>query len=50
MSEMSEYLLALPDGDSITYSLERRARRTVGMRITAEGLGAAGMSNMWQTC
>jgi predicted metal-dependent hydrolase len=37
-SDMSEYLLALPDGDPIAYSLERRTRRTVGMRITAEGL------------
>jgi predicted metal-dependent hydrolase len=35
---MSEYLLALPDGDSIPYFLERRPRKTVGMRITTDGL------------
>ncbi|HEY8118210.1 MAG TPA: SprT family zinc-dependent metalloprotease [Methylophilaceae bacterium] len=35
---MSTYLLALPDGDSIPYRLERRPRKTVGMRISADGL------------
>jgi predicted metal-dependent hydrolase len=35
---MSAYLLELPDGDSIPYRLELRSRRTVGMRITADGL------------
>ena len=35
---MSEYLLELPDGDSIPYFLERRPRKTVGMRITSDGL------------
>ena len=35
---MSAYLLELPDGDSIPYHLELRSRRTVGMRITTDGL------------
>lgn len=35
---MSAYLLALPDGDVIPYHLERRPRKTVGMRISADGL------------
>lgn len=35
---MSAYLLALPDGEVIPYHLERRPRKTVGMRISAEGL------------
>jgi predicted metal-dependent hydrolase len=35
---MSTYLLALPDGDQIPYLLERRPRKTVGMRITSDGL------------
>lgn len=35
---MSSYLLALPDGDPISYILERRPRKTVGMRITPDGL------------
>ena len=35
---MSAYLLELPDGDSIPYHLELRSRRTVGMRISADGL------------
>jgi predicted metal-dependent hydrolase len=35
---VSAYLLALPDGDVIPYHLERRPRKTVGMRISAEGL------------
>ena len=35
---MSAYLLALPDGNAIPYQLERRSRRTVGMRISPEGL------------
>jgi predicted metal-dependent hydrolase len=35
---MSAYLLALPDGEVIPYHLERRPRKTVGMRIGADGL------------
>ena len=35
---MSTYLLALPDGDAIPYHLERRSRKTVGMRISPDGL------------
>jgi predicted metal-dependent hydrolase len=35
---VSAYLLALPDGDVIPYRLERRPRKTVGMRISADGL------------
>lgn len=35
---MSEHLLALPDGEQIPYQLERRKRRTVGMRISPQGL------------
>lgn len=35
---MSAYLLELPDGESIPYHLELRSRRTVGMRITTDGL------------
>jgi predicted metal-dependent hydrolase len=35
---MSAYLLELPDGDSIPYRLELRSRRTVGMRVTTDGL------------
>lgn len=35
---MSTYLLALPDGDAIPYQLERRSRKTVGMRISPDGL------------
>ena len=35
---MSTYALALPDGDTIHYQLERRPRRTVGMRISPHGL------------
>ena len=35
---MSAYLLELPDGDSIPYRLELRSRRTVGMKISADGL------------
>jgi hypothetical protein len=35
---MSAYLLELPDGDAIPYHLELRPRRTVGMRISANGL------------
>ena len=35
---MSAYLLELPDGDPIPYRLELRSRRTVGMRITTDGL------------
>ena len=35
---MSKYVLTSPDGEKIPYFLERRTRRTVGMRITSEGL------------
>jgi predicted metal-dependent hydrolase len=35
---MNEHVLALPDGEQIPYQLERRKRRTVGMRISAQGL------------
>ena len=35
---MSKYVLTSPDGEKIPYLLERRTRRTVGMRITPEGL------------
>lgn len=35
---MSTCLLELPDGDAIPYQLELRPRRTVGMRINADGL------------
>ena len=35
---MSTYALALPDGDTIQYQLERRPRKTVGMHISPQGL------------
>lgn len=35
---MSEHNLKLPDGSRIPYQLERRARKTVGMRISLQGL------------
>ena len=35
---MSAYLLTLPDGDAIPYQLERGQRRTIGLRISQEGL------------
>ncbi|HYD33525.1 MAG TPA: SprT family zinc-dependent metalloprotease [Methylophilaceae bacterium] len=35
---MSKYVLTSPDGEKIPYLLERRTRRTVGMRITPKGL------------
>lgn len=35
---MSEFRLALPDGEQISYRLERRTRRTIGLRIGVEGL------------
>jgi predicted metal-dependent hydrolase len=35
---MSAYSLKLPDGSSIPYQLERRPRKTIGMRICANGL------------
>lgn len=35
---MDKHLLALPHGEAIPYHLERSSRRTVGMRITAQGL------------
>ena len=30
--------LTLPDGNTITYQLERRSRRTIGLKISPEGL------------
>ncbi|MCB5186714.1 M48 family metallopeptidase [Methylobacillus caricis] len=35
---MSSHTLALPNGEHIPYQLERRQRRTIGMKITASGL------------
>lgn len=35
---MSTLLLAMPEGDAIPYQLERRQRKTIGMRITPQGL------------
>lgn len=35
---MSEYQLALPNGEQIPYQLERRSRRTIGLKISATGL------------
>lgn len=35
---MSALLLALPEGDAIPYQLERSQRKTIGMRITPQGL------------
>jgi predicted metal-dependent hydrolase len=35
---MAEQLLKFANGEIITYSLERRQRRTVGLKITATGL------------
>ena len=35
---MSQYQLALPDGEHICYQLERRSRRTIGLKIGASGL------------
>ncbi|MEQ1488215.1 MAG: SprT family zinc-dependent metalloprotease [Methylotenera sp.] len=35
---MAEQLLKFADGEIITYSLERRQRRTVGLKITQNGL------------
>lgn len=35
---MSHYQLALPDGEKIAYQLERRSRRTIGLKISASGL------------
>lgn len=35
---MSNYQLTLPDGRSIPYQLERRSRRTIGLKISATGL------------
>jgi len=35
---MSEYHLALPDGERIPYQLERRPRRTIGLKIGSNGL------------
>ena len=34
----SSHTLAMPNGERIPYQLERRARRTIGMKITASGL------------
>ena len=35
---MANQVLTLPNGETISYLLEHRARRTVGLKITAEGL------------
>jgi predicted metal-dependent hydrolase len=35
---MAKQVLTLPNGETISYLLERRSRRTVGLKITAEGL------------
>ncbi len=35
---MTQFHLPLPDGEAITYSLERRARKTVGLKINHNGL------------
>ena len=35
---MTEFLLALPYGEAISYQLERTKRRTVGLKISATGL------------
>lgn len=35
---MSQYQLALPDGQHIPYQLERRSRRTIGLKISSAGL------------
>lgn len=35
---MTHYQLALPDGEQIPYQLERRSRRTIGLKISANGL------------
>jgi len=35
---MSKYVLTSPEGEAIPYLLERTSRRTVGMRISPEGL------------
>jgi predicted metal-dependent hydrolase len=35
---MSDYQLALPNGEHIPYQLERRSRRTIGLKISATGL------------
>lgn len=35
---MSHYQLTLPDGQHIPYQLERRSRRTIGLKISSSGL------------
>lgn len=35
---MAQHTLTLPSGEDLHYQLERRARRTVGLKITANGL------------
>lgn len=35
---MAQHSITLPSGQHLPYKLERRARRTVGLKITAEGL------------
>jgi predicted metal-dependent hydrolase len=32
------HVLTLPSGEQLNYQLERRQRRTVGLKITADGL------------
>jgi predicted metal-dependent hydrolase len=35
---MAKQVLTFANGETISYLLERRSRRTVGLKITAEGL------------
>ena len=35
---MSQYHLLGPDGQQVSYQLEQRPRRTVGLKITSDGL------------
>lgn len=35
---MMSHVLVMPDGEAIPYQLERRSRRTIGMKISASGL------------
>lgn len=46
---MSLHLLALPDGEAIPYQLERRPRKTVGMRISSAGLVVRAPSHVPQS-
>ena len=35
---MANQILTFANGETISYLLERRSRRTIGLKITAEGL------------